>query len=163
MTKPKWLPAWFIATGLILASLAASTTAAWAAPACIGPASDMWINLTINKVRNSNGLITATLYSDDPKKFLVRHGSMYVASTPATVGQTKFCLFVPKAGTYAIAVYHDEDSSGKINRGGLFGIPTEAVGFSNNPTILFGPPSLRSVKIEIVQPNQSAAINLKRY
>ncbi|MEY4890829.1 MAG: hypothetical protein RIQ75_1959, partial [Pseudomonadota bacterium] len=84
-------------------------------------------------------------------------------STAATVGQTRFCLFVPHPGTYAIAIYHDEDSSGTINRGGLFGIPSEAVGFSNNPTILFGPPSLRSVAFKVDGTNQAMTIRLKKF
>lgn len=163
MIMPKWHRAFAIALGLFVALPGPFSAKALAAPACIGPASDLWINLTVDRVRNSKGLITATLYSNEPKRFLVKRGSLYVASTPATVGQTRFCLFVPHSGAYAIAIYHDEDSSGTINRGGLFGIPSEAVGFSKNPTILFGPPSLRSVLIEIQHSNQSATINLKRY
>ncbi|MFM9935917.1 MAG: DUF2141 domain-containing protein [Novosphingobium sp.] len=163
MIVPKWcrLPA--AALGLCLAFAGVGPTAAQAAPACIGPASDLWINLTVDRVRSSKGLITATLYPDEVKRFLVKNGSLYVASTPASIGQTRFCLFVPRPGPYAIAIYHDEDSSGTINRGGLFGIPTEAVGFSNNPMILFGPPSLRSVRIDIQHASQSATINLKRF
>jgi hypothetical protein len=163
MIMPKWRRAFVIALGLLFAPAGLIPVTAQAAPACIGPASDLWINLAVDKVRNSKGLITATLYSNDPKRFLVKNGSFYVASTQATAGQTRFCLFVPRPGTYAIAIYHDEDSSGTINRGGLFGIPSEAVGFSNNPTILFGPPSLKSVLVDIQHPNQSATINLKRF
>ena len=163
MVVPKWRCVSSIWLGLLIACSGMQATAAHAAPACIGPVSDLWVNLTVDRVRSSKGLITATLYPDVPKRFLVKNGSLYVASTPATAGQTRFCLFVPRPGHYAIAVYHDEDSSGTINRGGLFGIPTEAVGFSNNPTTLFGPPSLKSVLIDVQRANQSATINLKRF
>lgn len=163
MILPKWRTALATLLGLMIAPHGVLVTTAHAAPACIGPASDTWINLTVDRVRNSKGLITATLYPNEPKRFLVKRGSLYVASTPATTGQTRFCLFVPHPGTYAIAIYHDEDSSGTINRGGLFGIPSEAVGFSNNPTIFLGPPSLRSVLINIEHPNQSITINLKKF
>ena len=147
----------------LILSVATQATPALAAPACIGPASETWINLTVDRVRNSKGLITATLYSNDPKRFLVKNGSFYVASAPATAGQTRFCLFLPHPGTFAIAIYHDEDSSGTINRGGLFGIPSEAVGFSNNPTIFFGPPSLRSVLVKVDRTNQAITINLRKF
>jgi uncharacterized protein (DUF2141 family) len=163
MIEPKWPRLFASALGLCFASAVSASAPAHAAPACIGPASDLWINLTVDRVRNSKGQITATLYSNEPKRFLVKNGSLYVASTPATAGQTRFCLFLPRAGSYAIAIYHDEDSSGTINRGGMFGIPSEAVGFSNNPTILFGPPSIRSVLVNIQHANQSATINLKRF
>jgi uncharacterized protein (DUF2141 family) len=163
MIVPKWRRALAIALGLIAAPSGTLVAAAHAAPACIGPASDLWVTVTVDRVRNNRGLITATLYTDDAKRFLVKNGSLYVASTSATAGQTRFCLFVPRPGNYAIAIYHDEDSSGTINRGGLFGIPTEAVGFSNNPTILFGPPSLRSVLFRVERSNQALTINLKKF
>lgn len=163
MILPKWRQALAIVLGAIAAPPGTLAASAYAAPACIGPASETWINIWVDRVRNSKGLITATLYPNDPKRFLVKNGSLYVASTPATSGQTRFCLFVPHPGAYAIAIYHDEDSSGTINRGGLFGIPTEAVGFSNNPTILFGPPSLRSTLVKIDRPNESITINVKKF
>lgn len=163
MILPKWRNAAVAALGLLVAPQGTLASPAQAAPACIGPASETWINLTIDRVRNGKGLITATLYPNEPKRFLVKNGSLYVASTAATVGQTRFCLFVPHPGTYAIAIYHDEDSSGTINRGGLFGIPSEAVGFSNNPTILFGPPSLRSVAFKVDGTNQAMTIRLKKF
>jgi uncharacterized protein (DUF2141 family) len=162
MNLPKWHHAAAAGLGLLVAQ-GAFASAAHAAPACIGPASETWINLTIDRVRNAKGQITATLYPNEPKRFLVKNGSLYVASTQAVAGQTRFCLFVPHTGTYAIAIYHDEDSSGTINRGGLFGIPSEAVGFSNNPTILFGPPSLRSVAFKIDATNQAMTIRLRKF
>lgn len=163
MILPNWRHAVAAVLGLLAAPSEWLVSAAQAAPACVGPASDTWINLTVDRVRNGKGLITATLYPNEPKRFLVKNGSLYVASTQATAGQTRFCLHVPGPGTYAIAIYHDEDSSGTINRGGLFGIPSEAVGFSNNPTILFGPPSLRSVLVKVEHSNQSITINLRKF
>ncbi|MHA7130232.1 DUF2141 domain-containing protein [Algoriphagus namhaensis] len=44
-------------------------------------------------------------------------------------------------GKYAISVYHDEDSNGKLNMGKIVPVPTEKYGFSNNPNSTFGPPS----------------------
>jgi uncharacterized protein (DUF2141 family) len=163
MILPKWRTALALLLGLMIAPQGALVPLAHAAPACVGPASETWINITVDRVRNSRGLVTATLYPNDPKRFLVKNGSLYVASTPAAAGQTRFCLFVPHPGTYAIAIYHDEDSSGTINRGGLFGIPSEAVGFSNNPTIFLGPPSLRSVLVKVEHANQSITINVRKF
>ena len=42
------------------------------------------------------------------------------------------------SGDYAIALFHDENANGRLDR--VAGIPTEGVGFSNNPQLLFGPP-----------------------
>ena len=42
-------------------------------------------------------------------------------------------------GNYAVSVYHDENNSGILETGGVFGIPLEPYGFSNNPNMTFGP------------------------
>lgn len=143
------------------AALFGAAPAQAATPNCAGPHSDTWINIDVTGVRNSNGLIAATLYADDSKRFLVKHGSMYVGRVPAVQGETRFCLFVPKPGVYAIAVYHDEDASQKINRGGILGIPTEGFGFSNNPPTIASLPAFRAVRINIPKANLGTTISLK--
>ena len=42
-------------------------------------------------------------------------------------------------GEYAISVYHDRNGNGKLDTG-LFGIPKEPLGTSNDAKIRFGPP-----------------------
>jgi len=68
---------------------------------------------------------------------------------------------VPSTGVFAIAVYHDEDNSGTLNRSGVLGIPTEAFGFSNNPPTLASLPTFRSVRIAIPRANLATTIHLK--
>ena len=48
-------------------------------------------------------------------------------------------------GNYAVSVYHDENNNGILETGGIFGIPLEPYGFSNNPTMTFGPSFKKSV------------------
>lgn len=45
-------------------------------------------------------------------------------------------------GSYAIAVFHDEDSNKRLNTG-IFGIPKEGYGTSNNVKGVFAPPSFK--------------------
>ena len=42
-------------------------------------------------------------------------------------------------GNYAVSVYHDENNNNILETTGLFGIPLEPYGFSNNPSMRFGP------------------------
>jgi uncharacterized protein (DUF2141 family) len=51
-------------------------------------------------------------------------------------------------GEYAISVYHDVNSNGKLDRNGI-GMPTEPYAFSNNAQGNFGPPSFDSAKVKI--------------
>jgi len=147
---------------LLAAALSLLTaTPALAAPPCLGPHSDVWITISVDGVRNAAGQVTTTLYSDNPDRFLVKNGSLYVVRTPAVAGTTRFCVFVPQTGVYAIAVYHDEDNSGTLNRGGVLGIPTEGFGFANNPPTLASLPTFRSVRIAIPRTNLATTIHLK--
>jgi uncharacterized protein (DUF2141 family) len=54
------------------------------------------------------------------------------------------CVFsgVP-AGTYAVAVFHAEHNETQMETG-LFGKPKQGYGFSNNPSSMFGAPSVDS-------------------
>ncbi|MDH3210362.1 MAG: DUF2141 domain-containing protein [Burkholderiaceae bacterium] len=63
-------------------------------------------------------------------------------------GQVVLQLDKLKPGTYAVSVYYDQDGNGKLNTG-LFGIPTELVGFSNNAEGLFGPPSFEKAAFSV--------------
>ena len=63
-------------------------------------------------------------------------------------GQAQFRIDNLEPGTYAVSIVHDEDNNGKLNTG-LFGIPTEPVGMSNNPRSRFGPPSYEKAAFEL--------------
>jgi uncharacterized protein (DUF2141 family) len=52
------------------------------------------------------------------------------------------------AGDFAITVMHDEDRNRKLKTG-LFGIPSEGVGFSRNALGTFGPPSFDDAKMRL--------------
>lgn len=139
-----------------------SASQAAAAPAsCTGDLSgNGWINVEVTGVRNSNGLMAITIYADDSSRFLVRKGSLDVVRVPAQAGTTRACVKLPSTGVYAIAVYHDEDGSRKINRSGL-GLPTEGFGFSNNPATLASIPAFRSVRLNVPKNGLTTRISLK--
>jgi uncharacterized protein (DUF2141 family) len=158
----------FFRRALVQASLGATflfgglaATPALAAPPCLGPHSNVWVYVTVDGVRNAQGQMTTTIYADDPDRFLVKNGSLYVVRTPAVTGVTRYCVFLPSTGVYGIAIYHDEDNSGTINRGGVLGIPTEGFGFSNNPPTLASLPTFRSVRLAVPKTNVATTIHIK--
>lgn len=51
-------------------------------------------------------------------------------------------------GDYAVTLFHDKNSDGKLNTN-FIGIPKEPYGFSNNPMALFGPPSYEKCLFEV--------------
>lgn len=125
---------------------------------CTGPVSGTWINLTIENLRSSSGSVAVTLYPDQPARFLKPHGSLYVAKVNARTGLAQGCVFVPGPGAYGLALYHDENDNGKIDRNAL-GIPKEGFGFSNNPRIFLSAPGFS--KVRFVVGGGGAALNIR--
>jgi uncharacterized protein (DUF2141 family) len=66
---------------------------------------------------------------------------------------------LPK-GKYAIAVYHDENENGKLDKN-LVGIPKEDYGFSNNARGTMGPPSFEEASISVGESAQTTRIELR--
>ena len=146
---------------LVVAAVTAFSAPATAAPAdCLGTPSDTWLNVSIEGLRNGNGLVTVALYPDDSRQFLAKGGTIKNNRFEASAPVTRACVFVPKPGVYAIAVYHDEDSSQKLNRSGL-GLPTEGYGFSNNPATLAGQPAFRSVRLNVPKAGLTTHVRMK--
>lgn len=139
---------------------ASAETPASPPPGCTGPASSTWLNVIVENVRNSNGLVAVTLYADNSRKFLIKHGSLYVGRADAHAGTTRTCIFVPQPGIYALALYHDENADRKFDRTTI-GLPAEGYGFSNNPSTLAGLPSFRSVRLAVPRAGLTARVQMK--
>jgi len=155
-----------VATAVLVAGVGVPTSASAGsepsppAPAgCTGPASKTWIRVILEDVRSGKGQIAITMYSDDPARFLIHHGSMYVGRVPAVAGTASGCIFIPHPGVYVLAIYHDENGNGTFDRTSL-GLPAEGYGFSNNPPTLLGLPSFRSVRLNIQHSGMAAHIRL---
>ena len=73
-------------------------------------------------------------------------------------GEAHFDFAELNPGKYAVSVYYDADSDGKLKTG-FMGIPKEKVGFSNNAKGTFGPPSFKKAAFDL-QMSQSIQIHL---
>lgn len=130
------------------------------AQGCTGTPSATRLDVVVENVRSARGLIAITLYADDRSRFLVRRGSLYVGRVLARAPVTRACIHLPAPGTWALAVYHDEDSSRGINRDWI-GRPTEGFGFTNNPSTLFSIPTFNSVRLHVPRTSMETTIRLR--
>lgn len=62
-------------------------------------------------------------------------------------------------GQYAIKVFHDEDSDGKLDKG-AFGIPSEAYGFSNGAADPFSAPEWKETRFALPRGQMTQTIDL---
>jgi uncharacterized protein (DUF2141 family) len=128
---------------------------------CVGDLSGKgWLNVEVTGVRNGDGLVAITIYDGNRSdKFLRSKGSLDVVRVPAQEGKTRACVKLPGNGVYALAVYHDENASRKLNRSGL-GLPTEGFGFSNNPRTIASLPTFSSVRLNVPKTSLTTKISL---
>ena len=63
-----------------------------------------------------------------------------------------------KPGTYALAIYHDENENREFDTGFL-GIPLEGFGFSNDAQVFFGPPDFADAAVTV--PGKGARITIR--
>ena len=114
----------------------------------------------VTGIENDKGLIQIGLYNSEAS-FPV-YEKVYKGVFPkANKAGVSYTFKNIPAGTYAIAVYHDENSDKELNKN-LFGAPKENYGFSNNKFGTFGPPDFKDVSFKVeAGKNTSLSINLE--
>lgn len=86
----------------------------------------------------------------------------YSGAAPAVAGETTVTIDNVPPGVYAVQLFHDRNNSGHVDRG-MFGIPKESIGFSNDaPLGLHGPKFGRAAFIHGEEP-QTITVNLRHF
>ena len=159
MKRSSWLVVVVCAVvwALSLASGVSSVTLEAAEP-CEQLANAMLVR--VNGVRSGQGTLIAVLYGDKPEEFLKKGGRVTRERTPARPGTVTLCLSAPRPGTYAVAVYHDENDNHKFDRSWT-GLPSEGFGVSNNPKPLMRAPTLSESAVQVKAGYQVVNIDLR--
>jgi len=105
------------------------------------------LTVEISDINDPKGLMSIGLYSNE--KGFPDKGKEYKGTDVKVAGQTVVYTFkdVP-FGPYAIAIFHDTNSNGKLDTNFL-GIPKEGYAFSNNVFGTFGPPDFKDASFEL--------------
>ncbi len=109
------------------------------------------LDVDVAGLRSDKGMIRVCLTAD-PENFpnCVDDARASTKSVPARQHGIGFDALPP--GRYAVAVIHDENGNAKLDT--FAGIPREGFGFSQNPTIRFGPPKFSAARFEITGPTR---------
>lgn len=86
-------------------------------------------------------------------------GAEVLKSTQKVDAKTETITLKLKAGSYALAIFHDANDNDKIDRA-FTGIPTEKYAFSNNARGTFGPPDLED-QLFTLQSNKTIKVLLE--
>jgi uncharacterized protein (DUF2141 family) len=111
------------------------------------PLSKSNLIVEVKSIPNSKGNIFIGLFR--PKDEFPVFGKQYIGKIIPVSGRKLSYSFNELAeGKYAVAVFHDENKNGKLDKNYL-GIPVEAYGFSNNARRTFSAPSFEEAEINV--------------
>lgn len=114
--------------------------------------------VTVEGIRTSAGLVRVQSYRAIAGDWLQKGRWINRIEARARAGTMTFCVPVPAAGSYGIAVRHD------INGNGRTDITSDGGGMSNNPSInIFnlGRPSYRATAISVGEAVRSIRIQMR--
>jgi uncharacterized protein (DUF2141 family) len=116
------------------------------------------LTVTVTNIQNSKGKISFGLFrkiDSFPVKGKQFKGVFIDTKKPST----KYTFENLTDGSYAVAIFHDENGNGIMDKN-IFGAPTEAYGFSRNARGTFSAPSFEEAKIDMKE-NKSIEIWIK--
>ena len=104
---------------------------------CVLAFSQNELTVKINRLKSDEGKVMISLM--DEKGKVVQQTSQTIEGKNCTVTFNNL-----PSGTYAIQYFHDENSNEELDTG-MFGIPKEGYGFSNDARGMMGPPDLEEM------------------
>lgn len=113
--------------------------------------------INFNGFDNNDGTVRVALVND-PSKFL---GDSPFKAKVVVIKENKAVVEFNDLpfGEYAVSAFHDEDSDEELGTG-LFGIPTEEYGFSNNARGSFGPAEYEDAKFLVDETIKTITIEI---
>ena len=119
-----------------------------------GPA----VRIQVEGIEPASGTMRVQLYYGTKEDWLESGHWLNRIEMPARAGSMSFCMPVPGAGTYGIAIRHDVNGNGKTD------ITKDGGGMSNNPSInIFnlGKPSYKKTAFSVGEGVTSISIRMK--
>ncbi|GIV39066.1 MAG: hypothetical protein KatS3mg033_0866 [Thermonema sp.] len=119
------------------------------------------LHIEITNLRNHRGHVLVSLFAEEGKKGFPDEPAQAYRKAKVPIENLKAVVHFENLphGTYAVAVLHDENDNGKMDKNFL-GIPTEGFAFSNNVRPVFGPPSFHKAAFELNRRSKTLLIKM---
>lgn len=111
----------------------------------------------VHGVRSAQGFVRVAVCS---RATFLTENCEHFADAPAVAGVTTLRVPHVAPGVYAIQVFHDDTGGGVIHRG-LFGIPREGIGFSNDAKLHIRGPRFDEAAVAVAEPTARASLGLR--
>ncbi|MFS4466469.1 DUF2141 domain-containing protein [Maribacter sp. 2210JD10-5] len=115
------------------------------------------LNLKIDGVKSAEGNILAAVYTSEDS--FLKFDKVYKTSgSKAIEGTTQIAIKDLPKGTYAVAIFHDENGNNELDTN-MLGIPKEPIAFSKGKMKMFGPPDFKDCAFSL-ESNSEIEISL---
>jgi uncharacterized protein (DUF2141 family) len=120
------------------------------------------LTVEIDGLKNKQGQICASIFASSEgfpgdRNHVLRKQCTKITETPLTITFNNL-----KAGSYAVALFHDQNNDRTLNSN-ILGIPSEGFGFSTNPEILARAPKFSEAAFLVAGPDTNIQIQLKYF
>jgi len=136
-----------------VAAAASVATPVWAQPAGTG-----MVIVTITGLRSEKGQVKIAMFSS--AETWLGDSTKYNTTIDVDAPAVSWKINDVPYGDYGIAVFHDQNKNGKMDKNFL-GMPQEAYGFSNNLRVVLGPPKWDKSKFAVKGATTEVAIAVK--
>lgn len=116
------------------------------------------LTVEIDGLKNKQGQVCVSIFASSegfPSDRSLKKQCTKITGTPLPITFENL-----KAGSYAIAVFHDQNDDGTLNSN-VFGIPSEGFGFSSNPEIRTRAAKFSEAAFLVAGPDTNIQIQLK--
>ncbi len=120
---------------------------------------DASVTIEVTGVRSAKGVVRVAVCT---ALTFLKDACPYTASSRATVGDTVVTVPGVPPGVYAVQLFHDENDNDRVDRG-LFGVPTEAIGFSNDASVGLTGPRFAKAAFSHGDESQTLRVALRRF
>jgi len=139
-------------------ALLLSVSLSFSAPVFAQSAGQATVIVKITGLRSEKGQVKIAVFKS-PETWLGDH-PVYNSTIDVESQVVTWKIDDVPYGDYGIAVFHDENKNGKMDKNFL-GIPQEAYGFSNNMRVTFGPPNWDKSKFVVKGLRTEVSIEVK--
>ena len=112
-----------------------------------GGCPDAALTITVHNIQDKGGYIWVGIY-DSPENFLIQERARVEGFEVTQTGTMELRIPNLPSGTYAMAVFHDENNNGYLDQNAI-GIPKEPYVFSKAPKSKWRLPRFEEVAIPV--------------
>ena len=140
----------------ILNSMIVAALAAGVATGLAGQAAAADLKVRVEGVEDTSGTFHVAVFDADGWA----ENEAVAGSIVAVEEGTELTISGLAPGAYGIKLYQDVDDNGELNLG-MWGIPSEPYGFSNDASARMGPPRFRQARFELTDAGAVQTITLQ--